>query len=402
MEVSIPNFDYSVFDPETREFLRVKETLIKIRTNQTVIENGRDLSEAKGKLNENGELFHTWVESAIGIKFERAYEYIRIYKQFGSIAESAIDNFQKSSLILLSSPSTPPEAKRESIARAESGEKITHKLAKEIQAKHKKKIEEKEARIKELEQPKAPNLDNLIPQLLKKYKGASITIGTANRLSVLDEGHQKLFLTYIESSQWASKEKVSAIDEKLKALEDLNKAIKERDEIREKLDEIATTDTAQIFLDKEQALKKARRDYDRRIIEERNKASLEASQIHERLNKDKIHEAEAERDKAKRQENEWKDKAKAAWDKRKELEAKVKKLEEQFEVDNPTNVDNARVLHIEDAGHGFLIGINELRKDMILIGGGMDRSIKAVQEVIEKASLELAKLVENQDAIINI
>ncbi len=58
MEITAQKFDYSLVNSETREFLRVKEILIKTRTNQTIIENGRDLLDS------------IEVEAKVGLNFE--------------------------------------------------------------------------------------------------------------------------------------------------------------------------------------------------------------------------------------------------------------------------------------------------------------------------------------------
>jgi hypothetical protein len=263
-------------------------------------------------------------------------------------------------------------------------------------------LTEAHKRIKELESGKTPNKDKLIPGLMKKYKGASITPGMADRLSVLPEETQEIFLSLFDTTTSARKEQQAAMDDKLRALEDLNKISKERDAVKKQLEQIATTDTAAILLEKEAALKLAREEYERKLMEARKSIGKEASELHEQRFKDKIFQAEEARDKAERKAKEEHERAKAAWEHQRELEAKIKNLESQLEVDNPTNVDNARERHIVDAGKGFIIAINELRKDLDHLGGGMEKSLEAVADVINKASLELAKLQGMQDAIITV
>jgi len=135
-------------------------------TNQTIIENGRDLLEAKNTLPKE-ESFIKWSEGALGLRKERAYEYIRIAEAFGNSADSALDNLQKSSLILLSSPSIPDEAREEATERAETGEEITHQKAKEPK--------ESLKTIAELEYRLAPDLNKLISDLNEFFQKGKIT-----------------------------------------------------------------------------------------------------------------------------------------------------------------------------------------------------------------------------------
>ena len=393
MDLIKNSFDYSVFNSDTREFLKVKESLIKTRTNQAIIENGRDLLEVKMRLPKK-ESFISWVESSLGIRKARAYEYIRIAESFGESTKFVLDKIRKSALILLSAPSVSEDIRQEALDRAESGEAITHKLAKELK--------EKDKRIKELESGVTPNLGNLIPQLSKKYKGASITIGMANRLSVLDEETQGIFLSQLEANQYANKEKQAAMVAKLSALEDLNKISKERDAVKKQLEEIAHTDTAQVLLDKEADLKIAKKEYERKLFEQRAEAEETASRLHERRFKDKIVEAENNLIKAQKERKDAIAGRAAANLEMEEMEKKIKTLNSLLEVDNPTNVDNARVRHIEDAGRGIIISLNELRKDIDKLGGGMEKSLEVANKIIKKATLELSKLQGSQDAIINI
>jgi hypothetical protein len=266
----------------------------------------------------------------------------------------------------------------------------------------KRELADAHKRIAELESGRSANLDNLIPELMKKYKGASITIGMANRLSVLDEDQQQVYLEMLESKQWEENQSRKLADEKLRALEDLARATRERDELKEQLEQISETDTASVLLEKERALKQARAEYERKLFEQREQAEKTASEIHEKRFRDQLAAAEEAVKKAQKEKQAAVEGRGAANKQVEDLEREIEKLNAQLEVDNPVNVDNSRVKHIEDAGRGFLISLNELRKDMARLGGGMEYSIEAAEEVIKKASLELSKLQGMQDQIINI
>jgi hypothetical protein len=331
--------------------------------------------------------FTDLIEKETGLKKRQCYNYINIAKTYGEKGNTL--HFSNRILIELSRPSVP-ESARES---AEQEEKLTVKQAKELAQAHK--------RIKELTNKK-PDKNNLLPELLKKYKGSSITPGQADRLSVLDKDAQELFLTLLQSKWFADNQKQSAVEDKIQALETANKLAEERDTVKQQLEDIANTDTAKILLDKEFELKKAKEDFERQRFEDRKEAEKTASEIHEKRFKEKIVDAEKERDRAKRKQKEASDKASAAWKQYGDMEREIKSLKKQLEVDNPTNVDNARVRHIEDAGRGLLISFNELRKDMDKLGGGMEMSLTTADEVIKKATLELSKLQGSQDAIITV
>jgi len=376
---------------QKREYLTSQAKNILKRTAQDIV----DLSQICHEFHQEFgyQEYIGWVKEDLGLGETYGKNLLSVYENFAT-TQCVVSSFDSSAIRLLSAPSTPESAREEAKKMADEGEKVSHKIAKELTEAHK--------RIKELESGKTPNKDHLIPELMKKYKGASITPGMADRLSVLPIEAQELFLSLFESTAYARRDEAKAMEDKLRALEDLNKISKERDEVKQQLEKIATTDTAAILLEKEAALKLAREEYERKLMEARKSIGKEASELHEQRFKDKIVQAEEARDKAERKAKEEHERSRAAWEHQRELEAKIKRLEDQLEVDNPSNVDHARLRHIVDAGKGFIIAINELRKDMDRIGGGMEKSLEAVTDVINKASLELAKLQGMQDAIITV
>ncbi|RLB94614.1 MAG: hypothetical protein DRH26_00670 [Deltaproteobacteria bacterium] len=353
---------------------------------QTGIRVGKELLRLK-EVTPHGK-YGELAEWKFGLKEDTRLNFMNVARIYGQ--NPTREGFSSSVLTHLSRPSTPESASQ----AAEKEERLTVKQAKELIAAQK--------RIDELEAGRTPDLKNLIPDLMRKYKGASITIGAANRLSVLNKDQQELFLTFIESSLFANKEKQTALDDKLRALEDLNKISKERDEVKKQLEEIAESDTAKILLDKENKIKQLRKEYDNRLIQERDSIGKQASEFHEGLNKDKIEKAEKDLEKAQRERKDAVAGRSAANEDMEAMERKIRDLESQLEVDSPTNVDNARVRHIEDAGRGLLVSLNELRKDLDGLGGGMENSLTTAANIIKKATLELSKLQGLQDAIINV
>jgi len=376
---------------ETNDYSPIESDLNRLKRElETHVESGINIGKILISIKDNtphGE-FIPLIERETGLKERQCQNYMNIAQHYGQKRSQL--RFSSQVLIELSRPSTPESARE----AAEQEKSLTVKQSKELIAAHK--------RIKELESGKTPDVNNLIPQLLKKYKGASITIGMANRLSVLDEESQRLYLNLFESSQYANKAKQAALDEKLMALEDLNKISKERDEVKQKLDAVAQSDTAKILADKEFEIKKLKDEFDRQRFEDRKVAEKTASELHEKRFKDQIEKLEDEKKKAELKQKEALDKASASWSKYREMETEIDRLKSQLEVDNPTNIDNSMMKTLERSGKDFLIDIGTLGKEMEELGGGMEKSIQTVQQVIQKATRQLEQLTGSQDAIINV
>ena len=154
-EIQTTLFNYDILDCKDadRVFLKGKEEVIKSRTAQTVIENGRDLLEAKERVGHGN--FLKWVEGVFPWSQQTAVKMMRVADEFKQGLN--LNNFQTSALYALAAPSTPEAARAEALELAEAGEKITHKHAqeliqahKEIQAKN-QQLADMHAQIKELE-----------------------------------------------------------------------------------------------------------------------------------------------------------------------------------------------------------------------------------------------------------
>ena len=126
-------FDYSGFNEGQRQTLRIRaseiNTLAK-RAVQDVIEIGRKFAEVKDILGGNGK-FTAWLSSELGWSERTAYNFIGVYTAFGS-ADFAVENIAVSALTLLAAPSTPPAAVEAAARLADTGERVTHAIAKEI------------------------------------------------------------------------------------------------------------------------------------------------------------------------------------------------------------------------------------------------------------------------------
>jgi hypothetical protein len=135
-EIIETNFDYHVIPEADRDFLRGKEQSIKQRTAQTIIENGRDLLEAKARVGHGH--FLKWVEGCFPWNRQLANKMMNVAENFKCIPGNTFENFQAKALYLLAAPSTPESARVEAIEKAEQGETITHKDARELVEAHKR------------------------------------------------------------------------------------------------------------------------------------------------------------------------------------------------------------------------------------------------------------------------
>jgi len=140
----VQRFDYDVIDEQHRDFLRFKERSIKSRTAQTIIENGRDLLEAKGRVGHGN--FCNWVAGCFPWTIKTADRMIQVVENIKLDNLSNFENMQSSVLYMLAAPSTPESARSEAIEKAESGESLSVKQAKALINAH-KRIESLQAEL---------------------------------------------------------------------------------------------------------------------------------------------------------------------------------------------------------------------------------------------------------------
>jgi hypothetical protein len=125
-------FDYASLDLDTAQFIQEQTGEIRglmRRTAQDIFEIGQKLLQVKAKLGHGR--FGTWLTVEFDWTERTAQQFMNVARQFK--AENFADlQLAPSALYLLAAPSTPPKVRQEAIARAESGETITHKTAKAI------------------------------------------------------------------------------------------------------------------------------------------------------------------------------------------------------------------------------------------------------------------------------
>lgn len=156
-------FDYSKLDQETQILLRIRageiQGLAKRMASDTVAIGGK-LAEVKDRLGGNGR-FVEWLHTELRWSERTAYNFIAVYQKFHG-EDLALENVAASALYLLAAPSTPAEAVAAAKQIANSGEQVTHGVAKEIvrQAKQRKAAQQP-ALVDEPEEPESDEPDTL-------------------------------------------------------------------------------------------------------------------------------------------------------------------------------------------------------------------------------------------------
>lgn len=154
-EIALTNdFDYSVLDATTKEFLEERANIIYGIQSKSAYEIGKQLARAQEKLSTRGYgCFEDWYRS-LGFKKTKAYEYINHYNFVCSQNEQAnIERFEslpKTLQTQVAKPSANPEANQAVF----NGDVKTHKEYKELERRLKLKDQALEAVKGELERVK--------------------------------------------------------------------------------------------------------------------------------------------------------------------------------------------------------------------------------------------------------
>ena len=151
---NIKDFDYSVLDTTTKEFLEERANIIYGIQSKSAYEIGKQLAKAQEELSTRGYgCFEEWYRS-LGFKKTKAYEYINHYNFVCSQNEQAnIEKFENLPKVLqaqVSKPSANPEVNQAVF----DGDVTTHKEYKELERRLKLKDQALEAVKGELERVK--------------------------------------------------------------------------------------------------------------------------------------------------------------------------------------------------------------------------------------------------------
>jgi hypothetical protein len=134
-------FDYSPLEAKTAEKVqasaeRIRETVK--RTIEDIIAVGSELLSVKEAL-PHGQ-FGPWLRAEFGWTERTARNFMAVAEQFGPKTEMISDlQIEPTAAYLLAAPSAPDEARQAAVELAESGKRITAKVAKKILADERKK-----------------------------------------------------------------------------------------------------------------------------------------------------------------------------------------------------------------------------------------------------------------------
>ena len=356
-------FDYTTLAlsiPDT-EFLKSKEVSMKARTHQVMIDNGRDLIEAKERVGHGK--FNKWTEECLGINKFRAAEIMRITENF-KVADSAILNgVNKTSLLLLCGKDIPESAKEKVLTEAKDG-KVSTKRTKEIIEKEKEQAqvierltaENEKLRAKEEKNPPPlePDLDNLIPSLKIHQEADRLMPSMARDLSILPEAAQWAFATQMNSNL---------------SLE--NQLREEKDRVKE----LESEEPEKVIIEK------VPEGFETRLkdVQKREKEIVKEKKTHKELSKSY---------RALTRENQ-------------KLENEQKKTEKQMEMMNATTIDQSMESVIRKEGGDLLVTVEGIRHDLEKNSGDMNLSITAVNELIQALTVAITDICKNEIITIN-
>lgn len=132
----VQGFNYDgLEDAKTRKTARdaakaIKSNLQKATT--AIVDVGKKLLVVRDQLSD--EEWRTWLEAEFSWSQAQASNYMRSAQQFGEL--NCLEMFQPTALFVLCRNKVSEEAVADAIIKAESGELVTHKTAKELVAKY--------------------------------------------------------------------------------------------------------------------------------------------------------------------------------------------------------------------------------------------------------------------------
>ncbi|NJO97109.1 MAG: DUF3102 domain-containing protein [Pleurocapsa sp. CRU_1_2] len=172
------DFDYSQLDSETSVFIREQTEEIRglmRRTAQGIVDIGQKLLDIKEKLGHGN--FLNWLKKEFDWSELTAQRFMQVARQFKSTNLLDLE-IAPSALYILSAPSTPDSMREEILSRAQAGENITYKAAKEIKQKYqstnKVKKDEKIGKDEEKVEPDTQSVSNVRSSLLDRPRTRAI------------------------------------------------------------------------------------------------------------------------------------------------------------------------------------------------------------------------------------
>ncbi len=120
------SFAYSDLAPDTRAIVEAATDRLHVlerKTGEQIIEIGKILIQVKVDIPHGR--FLPWLEAEFGWSQQSASNFIRVAEHFGKLPN--FSNFAPSALYALASNTVPAAIRKEFVAKAEAGEKVTHK-----------------------------------------------------------------------------------------------------------------------------------------------------------------------------------------------------------------------------------------------------------------------------------
>jgi hypothetical protein len=159
-------FDYRALEVPAAEKVRSAADRIRLKVKKTVedlIEIGKELLTIKESLPHG--VFGRWLKAEFGWRERMARNFMSVAEQFGAKAAIIADlAIQPTAAYLLAAPSVPEEARQQALQRAEAGEPITAKVAKEIVTKARKR------QWRKLKAVPTGKLELRLTSVLRQYK----------------------------------------------------------------------------------------------------------------------------------------------------------------------------------------------------------------------------------------
>lgn len=138
-------FDYRLLDLTVAEEVRARADHIRKYIKQTlenIIEVGQALQAVKNALPPGK--FGAWLRAEFGWGERMARNFMSVAISFGPQAARIVElQIQPTAAYLLAAPSVPDEARQTAIERAEAGEPVTAKVARDILTRTRKRIRRK-------------------------------------------------------------------------------------------------------------------------------------------------------------------------------------------------------------------------------------------------------------------
>lgn len=235
-EIAPNDFDYSLLDAKTKEFLEERANIIYGIQSKSAYEIGKQLAKAQKELSTRGYgCFEEWYRS-LGFKKTKAYEYINHYNFVCSQNEQTnIEKFESLPKVLqaqVAKPSANPEVNQAVF----NGDIKTHKEYKELE----RKLKLAEAENKKLFEEKEQQAKQLLKAQVRPPEPKPIVIEKEVVKEVIPEDYQ-FFKSNYEASERNNdfyKKQNSELREEMKELERIIKEQQKNKASREELSDL--------------------------------------------------------------------------------------------------------------------------------------------------------------------